>query len=165
MHGSTEACIGRKFVSLRPVLDERSRRVWAAVEADSLGRGGISSVSRATGFSRTTIHAGMKELEASRSGQPVFGKAVRARGGGRKPVTEHHPTLLSDLEHLVAPLTRGDPESPLRWTCKSVRQLAAALVQKGHKIGRQKVADLLRQLGYSLQSNPLLSNKTLFHHL
>ena len=153
MHGSTEACIGRKFVSLRPVLDERSRRVWAAVEADSLGRGGISSVSRATGFSRTTIHAGMKELEASRSGQPVFGKAVRARGGGRKPVTEHHPTLLSDLEHLVAPLTRGDPESPLRWTCKSVRQLAAALVQKGHKIGRQKVADLLRQLGYSLQSN------------
>jgi len=80
-------------------------------------------------------------------------KRIRATGGGRKPIREHDATILGDLEQLVAPVTRGDPESPLRWTCKSTRQLAAALVEQGHVIGRQKVADLLAELGYSLLAN------------
>lgn len=153
MYNEAEITIQEKYLSLKSVLDERSRRLWAATEAKSLGFGGISIVCRATGLSRTTIHQGIKDLSESKvtSTQPIG--RIRSSGGGRKPITEYDPTILTDLEHLVEPLTRGDPESPLRWTCKSVRQLAEALQNQGHVIERQKVAHLLSELGYSLQAN------------
>lgn len=153
MKAIKESKVREKFDSLAPVLDERSRRFWAAAEAKSLGRGGISTVARATGLSRTTIHRGLKELAEAAAGKPL-GTRLRTTGGGRKPLTEKDPTLLVDLENLVDSSTRGDPESALRWTCKSVRRLSAALKEMGHNIGRQKVAELLRfSLGYSLQAN------------
>lgn len=143
--------IRRKYQVLFPVLDERSRRVWAAAEAEALGYGGQSAVAIATGISRTTISGELgrskKESTADR------GKNLRLSGGGRKRLTELEPEVLSALESLVEPTTRGDPESPLRWTCKSTRQLAAALKAKGYQIGRQTVATLLDGLGYSLQGN------------
>lgn len=143
--------IQEKFAALDLVLDERSRRRWAATEAKAIGYGGQSIVAKATGMSRTTIHIAVKELEQESNARIEASKRVRFPGGGRKPLTEHDPTLLADLEGLVEPTSRGDPESPLRWTCKSTRQLTAALQKQGHKIGRQKVADLLADLGYSLQ--------------
>jgi len=143
--------IRRKYQVLFPVLDERSRRVWAAAEAEALGYGGQSAVAIATGISRTTISGELgrskKESTADR------GKNLRLSGGGRKRLIEREPEMLSALESLVEPTTRGDPESPLRWTCKSTRQLAAALEAKGYQIGRQTVATLLDGLGYSLQGN------------
>ena len=111
-------------------------------------------VARATGLSRTTIHQGVKDIEGLRKKKDSeVGKRIRAPGGGRKPTSEHDPTLRQDIERLVQPTTRGDPESPLRWTCKSTRQLAITLQAQGHTVGRQKVADLLAELGYSLQAN------------
>lgn len=146
----------QKFTELMPILDERGRRLWAAAEAKALGHGGISLVSKATGLSRTTIHQGIKEL--SQPSAPRSGSSrVRAKGGGRKPVVHNNPTILSALENMVEPTTRGDPESPLRWTCKSTRQLSNALKSKGYKIGRQKVSELLSDLGYSLQANRKVS--------
>ncbi len=153
MDRELENTIREKFVVLKPILDEQARRLWAATEAKSLGRGGISIVSRATGISRTTIHEGINHLAANESPSPQKGGRIRRAGGGRKPITEYDPTVLADLERLVEPVTRGDPESPLRWTCKSVRQLSAALQERGHVIGRQKTAHLLSELGYSLQAN------------
>lgn len=154
MDAQTEAAVRNKLDLLAPLFDEQTRRLWAAAEAQVLGRSGVSLVARATGLSRTTIHQGLKDLvelhETKALGRT---KRIRAEGGGRKPIDEYDPTLRRDLELLVAPLTRGDPESPLRWTCKSTRQLAAALVDQGHVVGRQKVADLLAELGYSLQAN------------
>lgn len=149
-----ETAVKKRYQLLSPVLDERTRRLWAAAEAKALGRGGISAVSRATGLSRTTIHSGLAELDAATPNAPLDRERTRAPGGGRKSILETDPAVLADLERLVEPLTRGDPESPLRWTCKSVRRLAAALSEQGHRIGRQKVAELLRDpLGYSLQAN------------
>ena len=154
MDAQTEAAVRSKLDLLGPLFDEQTRRLWAAAEAQVLGRSGVSLVARATGLSRTTIHQGLKDLvelhETKAQGRT---KRIRAEGGGRKPIDEYDPTLRRDLELLVAPLTRGDPESPLRWTCKSTRQLAAALIDQGHVVGRQKVADLLAELGYSLQAN------------
>jgi len=151
----TDHVVRKKFESLKSVLDERSRRLWAATEANALGRGGLSCVSRATSISRATIRQGIRELAASKSGKEdkELMKRIRSPGGGRKRITEDDSTLLADLKQLVDPVTRGDPESPLRWTCKSVRQLASALRNQGHVIGRQKVADLLGVLGYNLQAN------------
>ena len=153
MQANVEQMIRKKFDSLKGVLDEQTRRLWAAAEAKALGRGGISSVSRATGLSRTTIHQGIRGLAPAPELFARGRKRIRSPGGGRKPVVEYDPTVRVDLERLVDPLTRGDPQSPLRWTCKSVRQLAAALQHQGHAIGRQKVAHLLADLGYSLQAN------------
>ena len=153
MHSDMEQIVQEKFDLLKNALDEQTRRLWAAAEAKAMGRGGITTVSKATGLSRTTVHQGMKELaEPSRVASGVW-RRIRSSGGGRKQITESDPAVLADLERLVDPLTRGDPESPLRWTCKSVRQLAVALQRKGHVIGRQKVAHLLVALGYSLQAN------------
>jgi transposase len=152
MPSDNEQIIREKFSALLPILDERSRRLWAAAEAKALGRGGISLVAKATGLSRTTIHQGLKELSKSASLQAFSGR-IRAKGGGRKLMIANHPSLLQDLEALVEPTTRGDPESPLRWTCKSTRQISDALKQKGYRIGRQKVSELLAELGYSLQAN------------
>jgi hypothetical protein len=143
--------VRRKYQLLAPVLDERSRRVWAATEAEALGYRGQTIVAAATGMSRTTIRSARgTRREASPADR---GKRLRSPGGGRKKLTERDPGLLAALESLVEPTTRGDPESPLRWTCKSTRQLAAALEAQGYQIGRQSVATLLDGLGYSLQGN------------
>jgi hypothetical protein len=115
-----------------------------------LGHGGVAAVSAATGLARPTIEAGLMELDQP---DPLPPGEVRAPGGGRKPLTRTDPTLLTDLSALVDPVSRGDPQSPLRWCSKSLRQLAQALVQKGHRISHSKVGDLLRQAGYSLQGN------------
>ena len=142
--------IRRKYKAIARHLDERARRIWAATEADALGYGGISLVARATGISRRAIHHGLSELNAQ---EAVASDRIRKPGGGRKSAVHHHPDLLDKLESLVEPLTRGDPESPLRWTCKSVRLLAKELGRHVIGIGRQSVAKHLHALGYSLQGN------------
>ena len=146
--------IRRKYQALSPVMDERMRRQWAAAEASALGWGGISMVSAATGLARNTIAAGLRELEHRREypDEPV---AIRLRrvGAGRKPLAETDPGLLQALDALVDPATRGHPESPLRWTCKSTRKLAEELQRRKHPVTDRTVAALLKQLGYSLQSN------------
>ena len=147
------AGVREKFAVLDTVLDERSRRLWAATEAKAIGHGGQSVVAKATGLSRRTIYQGLRELEYFCDDRKEVAQRVRSPGGGRKPLSHHDPTLVGDLEALVEPTSRGDPQSPLRWTCKSVRQLAAELQRQGHKVGRQKVAELLADLGYSLQAN------------
>jgi transposase len=150
-----EETIQSKYEQLAPYLNETSIRMWAAVEALSLGYGGITSVSRATGLSRTTIHAGVSELEHGETESfsvEAYG-TVRRLGSGRKPLTQSDPTLLTDLESLVEPVTRGDPESPLRWTTKSTVKLAQELQQMGHQVSQRSVYRLLGELGYSLQSH------------
>ena len=142
--------IRKKYQALRRVLDERQRRLWAAAEAQALPHGGVSLVAQATGLSRSTIHAGMRELKSG-AGKALEGGRIRRSGGGRKPLTD--PQLFQALEALVGPTTRGDPESPLRWTCKSTRKLAQELQRQGFRIGDRKVAGLLHQMGYSLQGN------------
>jgi hypothetical protein len=151
--GGVEASIARKYRALGELFDERGRRLWAAVEAGELGRGGISLIARATGLSRNTISRGLDELAGIQGGKAVLQGRIRAEGGGRKSLTDKDPQLLEALERLVEPTTRGDPQSPLRWTCRSTRQLAEALKQQGHPVGRQKVCELLGALGYSLQAN------------
>lgn len=148
---SIDTALRQRFADLRGRLTERERRVWAAVEAKSLGYGGISAVARVTGISRRAIHAGLQELGRL----PFAGNAQRIRGigGGRKPLVMTQPELPEALEALVEPTARGDPESALRWTCKGIRRLAAELQDQGFHIERQKVADLLHELGYSLQAN------------
>jgi transposase len=150
--GKELAVLRKKYRVLRDLLDERGRRVWAAAEANSLPRGGVSLVAQATGLSRTTIHAGIRELQ-ERKGKPLAAGRSRNAGGGRKSLTFHHPELPKALEQLVEPLARGDPESFLRWTSKSTRKLAAELGRQGYDIGDRKVAELLHQMGYSLQAN------------
>jgi hypothetical protein len=144
--------IAEKYVALGSILDERGRRVWAAIEARSLSRGGVSMVAKATGLSRTTIHTGLGELRVQKTG-PAPGSRVRKPGAGRKPLTHHSPELVQSLDALVEPSTRGDPESPLRWTCKSTRRLAQELQKDGYRIGDRKVAGLLHEMKYSLQAN------------
>jgi hypothetical protein len=147
--------IAEKFASLEPVLDERARRLWAASEACAIGRGGISRVVEATGLSRVTIRAGLRELQPSSPPLDRMESAgrVRRRGGGRKPLIDHDPKLERALEILVDPVTRGDPMSPLRWTCKSAANLAAELQAQGHTVSERSVNRLLHASGYSLQSN------------
>jgi hypothetical protein len=146
------AIVQEKYQMLEQILDERSRRWWAAAEARFLPYGGVSVVSKATGLSRTTIHAGIGELEAGQMRATTPGRKRKA-GAGRKPITHHEPEILRKLDKLVEPATRGDPECPLRWTCKSTRVLAAELRHQGYRIGDRKVADLLHQMRYSLQAN------------
>ena len=143
-----------KYRSLALVLDERARRHWAATEARAYGWGGVSAVSDATGMSPNTIRKGLAEL-ASRDADPDTEVTSRLRkvGGGRKRLTETDPHLSEELDRLVAPLTRGDPQSPLRWTCKSTSHLAQELTGQGHPISARAVAQLLNADGYSLQSN------------
>jgi hypothetical protein len=146
--------IRQKYQLLRPVMDERLRRLWAAAEAQALGHGGIAQVAAATGLSRQTIAAGLRELHPDppppRAAPPG---RIRRPGGGRLPLTALDPTLPADLEALVEPTSRGDPMSPLRWTCKSTAKLAAELQRQGHRISARKVAQLLHELKYSLQGN------------
>lgn len=141
--------IRTRYELLHEVLDERVRRLWAAAEAQALGHGGVRAVFEATGIARSTIYLGGKELEAG--GLSELGDRVRRPGGGQKPLTERDPGLKAALDALVEPTTRGDPGSPLRWTCKSTRKLAEELTAQGHPVGRSQVAVLLGEMGYSLQ--------------
>jgi transposase len=150
MKAEIEAAIKQRYERVAPTLNERTRRLVAASEAITLGWGGISMVSRATGLSRQVISQGIKELQEE---QAIQEKRIRKSGGGRKSLVEKDPQLSEDLERLVEPVTRGDPESPLRWTSKSVRKLAKELGEMGHQISHELVSQLLYKLGYSLQAN------------
>jgi len=143
-----------RFNKLAWTLDERMRRLFAAAEASALGRGGITKVAQATGVSRRAIHVGLQELSDLK--EPVENppkRRIRKEGAGRKSVIQTDVGLMSALEKLVEPMTRGDPESPLRWTCKSLRTLAGELAANGHPVSYPVVGDLLHELGYSLQAN------------
>lgn len=150
--GSIER-IRRKYRALRVEMDERARRQWAAAEARDLGWGGVTAVAQATGLSRTTVTAGLRELALPAVQRAAEATRVRRPGGGRRLLTETDPGLLTALEALIEPATRGDPQSPLRWTCKSIRRLADELTHLHHPVGANTVAALLRQAGYSLQAN------------
>ncbi len=141
----------QKFAALWPALNERGRRLAAAAEARALGYGGVARVARASGVSARTIWRGLRELK--KPGHRLEASKVRRPGGGRKHLLATEPRLATDLESLVEPGTRGDPESPLRWTCKSLRVLAKQLQAMGHAISYPTVGVLLRQVGYSLQAN------------
>src|SRR5262245_54040113 len=145
-----EETIRLKFLALRPAMDERVTRLWAGAEADALGEGGVAIVGRATGLSRTTIRAGRDELRAGATADEVVW--VRRPGSGRPRIETAQPEILDVLETLVDPVTRGDPESPLRWTSKSTRKLAEELAAQGFVLSPQKVGQLLLSLGYSLQA-------------
>jgi transposase len=142
----------RKFNRLRAELDERGCRFWAASEALELGYGGIKAVAQATGLGERTVRRGCEQLRQEGPASSVGGRRIRGLGGGRKPLTVSDPNLVAALEALVEPTTRGDPMSPLRWTCKSTRKLAQALTAQGHPVSHTKVAELLEDLDYSLQS-------------
>jgi len=155
MRNTTMQSIKAKYISLEPVLDELARRLWAATEARAIGRGGITRVAEATGLSRVTIRAGLSQLDlpVTPTDRRASGDRLRRPGGGRKPLVDHDPDLLRELETLVDPVTRGDPMSPLRWTCKSAAKLAAELQALGHAASERTVNRLLHALGYSLQAN------------
>jgi hypothetical protein len=146
--------IGSRYGALSALMDERMRRQWAAAEAKSYGWGGIRAVSGATGLSPNTIAKGLVELMVREENPTaVIEVRLRARGAGRKRCTDADTELAAALERLVDPVTRGDPESPLRWTCKSTTQLAGELTRQGHPVSPSTVGRLLKVAGYSLQSN------------
>lgn len=144
---NTLAELKAKFRTVWPLLDERTRRLTAANEAKALGHGGVSLVHRACGLSRQAIHKGMREIEAGVS----WGGRIRRPGAGRKPIDVTDPGLVDRLEAMIDAQTRGDPESPLRWTCQSTRAIAATLTRRQHPISHTKVAPILHELDYSLQ--------------
>ena len=149
--GTPSEVLKRKFRTAWPHLDERTRRIMAATEAASLGFGGVSLVSRACGLSRKSIHKGIHEL---REGRPLVGR-IRRPGAGRKPITESDPGVVQALEGLIDEQTRGDPESALRWICKSTRAIAEELREQDHPISYVKVAQILHDLDYGLQPSAL----------
>jgi hypothetical protein len=142
--------LGRRYAVLRPHLNELQRRLWLGVEAAQLGPGGVAIVAEATGVAVDTVRRGQTEIEG---GQVAEAGRSRRPGGGRKRAEQHDGELVAALEALIAPTTRGDPMSPLRWTCKSTRSLATALTERGHPVSDFVVRRLLRSLGYSLQAN------------
>src|SRR5580692_5502754 len=148
---SAAESLARKFEVLGRVLDERTRRLVAAAEAEALGFGGVTAVARASGLSRGTVIRGVAELKVAP--KAVGGQRIRRQGAGRKRTVDQDASLKRDLESLVEAVTRGDPESPLRWTCKSVRQLAAELKRMKHRTSHRMVAELLHEMDYSLQAN------------
>lgn len=139
-----------KYLALVNDLDERGRRRWAATEAMAIGHGGIVAVAAATGLSDRTVRNGIQEL---RQPTPLVASRQRRVGGGCKRLEQHDQTLVQAVERLVEPTERGDPQSPLRWTCKSLTNLQKELRQQGHRVGRTKVSAILKELGYSLQGN------------
>ena len=154
MHDATVSdAIQRKYNALQPEMDERVRRQWAATEARELGWGGISVVSRATGISRPTIMVGLRELDQPASERSQAAERIRCPGAGRRRIADTDPALLGALEVMIDPATRGDPESPLLWTCKSTRRLAEELARQGHPVAPRTVASLLHEQGFSLQGN------------
>ena len=150
---ASEGEIKQRFSRLEAWLDERARRLWAAAESAAHGRGGISLVARASGISRRAIAVGLVELQKKPDRGQRTRLPIRQKGGGRKKASLKDPDLLLDLEKLLEPVTRGDPQSPLRWTCKSVRNLADELRAQGHEVSHMLVADLLHEQKYSLQAN------------
>ena len=154
---ATDGVLEAKFAVLKPLLDERLRRIWAGVEARAIGRGGITQVARATGLSRTTVRAGVREIQAGAAGPRAGGPGSRGRlrraGAGRKPLSDKQPGLRAALERHLEPVTRGDPMSALRWTCRSAAHLATALRAEGHSVSERSVNRLLHAQGYSLQAN------------
>jgi len=150
---ASEGEIKQRFSQLEAWLDERTRRLWAAAESAAHGRGGISLVARASGVSRRAIAVGLAELRKKPDRSQRRRLPIRQKGGGRKKASLKDPNLLVDLEKLLEPVTRGDPQSPLRWTCKSVRNLAGELRAQGHKVSHMLVAELLHEQQYSLQAN------------
>ena len=146
-----EQAIKAKYAALKPELDERARRLWAATEAHSLGHGGVAAIARATGFAESTIRLGKQAL-TSPLRSPNTARRIRRPGGGRKPLTAQHQKLLTTLDALVEPTARGDPMSPLRWTCKSTRRLAQELCRQGQQVSHTKVGQLLKALHYRLQA-------------
>jgi DNA-binding phage protein len=142
--------IRQRYAALSSILDERGRRLLVAAEAKAAGYGGIAAVWRATGVATSTIGRGLRELAEAPT---LAAGRVRRAGGGRKPAVETDPDLMRDLKALVEPTARGDPEGPLRWTCKSLRRLADALQAQGHRISRTLVGERLHGLGFSLQAN------------
>lgn len=149
----SDALITARHQALEGVLDERQRRLHAAVEAKVLGHGGVKRVSLATGVARGSILAGIKELESPQRALQDGARRVRRPGAGRKKLVERDPDVREVLERLVEPASRGDPQSPLRWTCKSLMQLARELSERGHAISHVSVGLLLKNMGYSLQGN------------
>jgi hypothetical protein len=149
----TVARIRRLYTTLRPEMDERMRRQWAAAEARELGWGGVTRVAQASGLSRTTITAGLRELNLPPARRQAEAIRVRRPGGGRRPLAQTDRDLVAALERLIDPVTRGDPDSPLRWTCKSTRRLADELTEQRHPVSAPTVAALLRAADYSLQAN------------
>ena len=146
--------IRQKYLALAPLMDEKMRRQWAATEALALGWGGVTCVATATGLARNTITAGGRELVYRQTHpEEAVSSRIRRPGGGGKPLTETDPGLQQALEALVDPVTRGHPESPLRWTCKSTSKLAEELRQQSHPVSDRTVATLLKGAGYSLQAN------------
>jgi len=143
--------IKERFNKILPFINERQKRLLAAAEALTIGHGGIGIVSRATGLSRETISIGCKELK--NPDKKIDLNQVRQEGGGRKNFIDKDPTLMKDLNSLIEPVTYGDPESPLRWTSKSLRNLSEELNKMGHKVSHTTVGHLLHELGYSLQVN------------
>lgn len=147
-----EAAISARYDSLAVTFNEKSRRLWAAAEAQAIGQGGISAVHRATGIARNTIHQGIREL-ADPEQLKSRAEGTRKPGGGRKKTVDELPGLRPALDALLEPITRGDPQSPLRWTCKSLRVLARELTQQGFPVSHSLVGELLHEMGYSLQAN------------
>ena len=153
-HIVSETSIAEKYESIKPYLNERARRIWAATEAQAIGRGGVSEVARATGLSRTTVYQGINELnQQSRNLDNRGIGGIRQPGGGRKRLSETDRQLVKDLQKLVESSTRGDPESPLLWTSKSTTKLAEELQVMGHSVSQSSVWRLLEEMGYSLQAN------------
>ena len=143
--------IDKKIEKVLPFLNEKQQRIYLASEAEYLGFGGVTAVSKASGISRPTIILGKKEINESDIEFPH--DRIRKQGGGRKRLFEKQPRLVKELDNLVDPVTRGDPMSPLRWTCKSTRQLSEALEKKGITISHVSIAEMLKEMGYSLQAN------------
>ena len=148
-----ELAIKERFQNLEWTMDERMRRLFAASEAKAIGHGGITLVWKATGVARGSIQQGLKELAERPEAFEIDSRRIRRAGAGRKTSVTEDAQLLSALESLVEPVTRGDPESPLRWTCKSLRQLESELVRQGYTVSHTSIGDLLKKLGYSLQGN------------
>jgi hypothetical protein len=140
----------KRYREMAPVLNEQSRRRFVALEAQALGRGGVSFMARITGLARSTIYHGLSDIRDNVAAAPG---RIRKNGGGRKKKALEDPTLLADLKRLVEPATRGDPMQPLLWTSRSLRKLVKQLAKKGHKVCPTVVGNLLRDMGYSLQAN------------
>lgn len=151
MDAALQEAVRNRFGLLSPWLNERSLRLWAGAEAKVAGWGGVRSVARASGLAINTVRRGMAELEDQAT--PAQAQRIRREGGGRKTLTQNQPQVLASLETLVSPATRGDPMRPLLWTCKSVRRLSEELTRQGCPVSPAKTAELLHQLGYSLQSH------------
>jgi hypothetical protein len=142
--------LGQKYISLHSILNERTLRLWCATEARAIGHGGIIKVHKATGISKPTIIKGLRELDSPSN---LSKDEIRLKGGGRKKLTDKDPSLLMDLDKLIEPITRGDPESPLRWSSKSTSKLANELCEQGHRVTQRTVHRILVAQKYSIKSN------------